>query len=140
MSRKGFTLIEISVVVVIIGILTSLAVVRYQKATDKARVNEAEIIFEKVRAGYQADLFEESLPAGWNPGIDAGSDADWRAVGMTNPNAAAKGFFAYQLENGNEMHAYRRNTPGANSADFDAAKWLYMDLDTGQVVKSDAYR
>ncbi len=40
-NNKGFTLIEIMIVVVLMGILASLAIFRYQKATESAKVTEA---------------------------------------------------------------------------------------------------
>jgi prepilin-type N-terminal cleavage/methylation domain-containing protein len=155
-NRKGFTLIEISVVTVIIGILASLAVARYQKVSEKARATEAEMIMEKVRAGYQARVFETlSIATGgaWNPNIGLASDASWRALGMANPNAPAGAFFAYDYWDAatsagsapvsaarNVVVAFRRTTQAAYSNVYDATKWLYMDLDTGRVVKSDFYR
>jgi prepilin-type N-terminal cleavage/methylation domain-containing protein len=139
MGRKGFTLIEISMVAVIIGILASLAVVRYWKVGEKTKAVEAELILEKARAGYTAMLFEGPIPVGWNPDIIAASDADWRKIGMANPNALAGGFFAYQLS-GSSMVAFRRTTLAAYSASYDSAKNLSMNLVTGAVTKSDTYR
>ena len=140
MNKKGFTLIEITVVLIIIGILSSLGAVRYMRAVEKSKSHEAEITFEKTRAGYLAALFDSAPMGAWNPGIAVGTDASWRYIGMDNPNASATAWFAYRLENGNEMHAYKRTTLGAYSAAFDATKFLFVNLDTGQETKSVDYR
>lgn len=48
MNRKGFTLIELMVVVLIIGILSSIALPQYQKAIKKARATEAITVGKKI--------------------------------------------------------------------------------------------
>ena len=43
-NQKGFSLIELMVVVAIIGVLTSIAIPNYQKYQRKARQTEAKLI------------------------------------------------------------------------------------------------
>ncbi|MCK4385159.1 MAG: prepilin-type N-terminal cleavage/methylation domain-containing protein [candidate division Zixibacteria bacterium] len=47
-SQKGFTLIELMIVVVIIGILAALAIPRFMKATTKSKQSEAKQILKQI--------------------------------------------------------------------------------------------
>ncbi len=47
-SRKGFTLIELMIVVVIIGILAALAIPRFMQATVKSKQSEAKGILKQI--------------------------------------------------------------------------------------------
>lgn len=47
-SQKGFTLIELMIVVVIIGILAALAIPRFMRATTKSKQSEAKQILKQV--------------------------------------------------------------------------------------------
>ncbi len=47
-NRKGFTLIELMIVVVIIGILAALAIPRFMKSTTKAKQSEAKQILKQI--------------------------------------------------------------------------------------------
>ncbi|ACC98138.1 PilE-like protein [Elusimicrobium minutum Pei191] len=47
-NKKGFTLVELLVVILIIGILASLAVVSYRDSLKDSRLNEAKIALGKI--------------------------------------------------------------------------------------------
>lgn len=47
-SQKGFTLIELMIVVVIIGILAALAIPRFMRSTTKAKQSEAKQLLKQI--------------------------------------------------------------------------------------------
>ncbi len=51
-KKQGFTLIELMVVIVIIGVLASLAIPRFSEASDKAKVAEAPRILASFESAY----------------------------------------------------------------------------------------
>ncbi len=60
-SKKGFSLIELMVVVAIVGILTALAVPSYQKYIEKAKFSEVISSTEPYKLAVALDL-QESIP------------------------------------------------------------------------------
>ena len=47
-SSKGFTLIELMIVVVIIGILAAMAIPRFMRVTTKAKQSEAKQLLKQI--------------------------------------------------------------------------------------------
>jgi prepilin-type N-terminal cleavage/methylation domain-containing protein len=60
-NRKGFTLIELMIVVVIIGILAALAIPRFMQATVKTKQSEAKGILKQIYT-MQRTYRQESNP------------------------------------------------------------------------------
>lgn len=60
-SQKGFTLIELMIVVVIIGILAALAIPRFMRATTKSKQSEAKNILKQIYAMERAYRQEKDV-------------------------------------------------------------------------------
>ena len=58
--HKAFTLIELLVVVLIIGILSAIALPQYQRAVEKSRVAEAQIILRNMADAQRVCLLEHA--------------------------------------------------------------------------------
>lgn len=58
--KKGFTLLELMIVVIIIGILATLAIPRFIKATDRAKYAEAKSILGTIRSAQMRYYLEQN--------------------------------------------------------------------------------
>ncbi len=92
MNKKGFTLVELLMVVIIIGILVTLAVPNYYRSIERAKAGKAKAAMDAIRkaqmqyrayndtyiaiaagADYETPLARYDLPASLN----TGNDGDW---------------------------------------------------------------
>ncbi|NIM99713.1 MAG: prepilin-type N-terminal cleavage/methylation domain-containing protein [candidate division Zixibacteria bacterium] len=72
-SQKGFTLIELMIVVVIIGILAALAIPRFMRATTKSKQSEAKNILKQIYAMERA--YRQEYNTYWGQGVVASAAA-----------------------------------------------------------------
>ena len=87
-KKKGFTLIEILIVVVIIAILAALILPRFLAQPEKARIAEATQMLGAIMRAQQVQLDTQS-PQGQNfVQVNSNATANWGSLGMVQPNEA----------------------------------------------------
>jgi general secretion pathway protein G len=90
-NRSGFTLIEIMVVIIILGILVGLIVPRFMEKPEKARMVKAQMQIESISAA----LKEYKLDSGDYPTTEQGLEAlvEKPSIGKIPKKYPEKGYF-----------------------------------------------
>ncbi|ENS7452347.1 pilin, partial [Neisseria gonorrhoeae] len=101
--QKGFTLIELMIVIAIVGILAAVALPAYQDYTARAQVSEAILLAE----GQKSAVTEYYLNNGKWP-------ADNGAAGVASPATDIKGKYVKQVEVKNGVVTAEMASTGVN--------------------------
>jgi prepilin-type N-terminal cleavage/methylation domain-containing protein len=92
MKKNGFTLVELMIVVVIIGILAGVSMPRFQSAADKAKAAEAPQILTSIAGAQEAYRISKGkyLPLDYNSQLN-----NWKLLGLNVPE---KKYFEYTAD------------------------------------------
>ncbi|ENW2826213.1 pilin, partial [Neisseria gonorrhoeae] len=120
--QKGFTLIELMIVIAIVGILAAVALPAYQDYTARAQVSEAILLAE----GQKSAVTEYYLNHGKWP-------ADNGAAGVASPATDIKGKYVKEVKVENGVVTATMKSDGVNKEIKDKRLSLWGKREAGSV-------
>lgn len=135
MFKKGFTLLEVLIVVIIIGILAAIALPQYTATLEKGRSGEALTNIGSIRTSLDRYWYQNgSLPAA----------STFTSLDIDNPNSitTANRLWNYYFDPTGTTSTTRiytvtayRNRAGTEDINY-WVKWIQSDNNTGKITRS----
>jgi prepilin-type N-terminal cleavage/methylation domain-containing protein len=131
-DKKGFTLIELMIVVVIIGILAAMAIPRFMQATVKSKQTEAKLVLKQI---YTMQMAYRQLNDTYYPG---GGNTIMAQAGGAFPSLHVEimtpAYYSYSVTGDITTFSATAGSNGATGLDDDPALDVWMIDQTGNLV------
>jgi len=129
---KGFTLLEMLVVVIIIGILVAIALPQYTTTIEKARSAEAASNIGSIRTAMDRHWYQNSEDA------DARTTLDIDDLDIDNPNDVTNAKYIYSIESNTSTSTDRIYTIKAErKTDANTwVQWVQTSNTSGKLLRS----
>lgn len=114
--RSGFTLVELMVVIVIIGLLATVVVINVLPAQDRAMIGKAKADISTLEQALETYRLDNLTFPDDRQGLSALVSPP---VGLTQPERYREGGYVRRLPRDPWGHDYQYRTPGAQGGPYD---------------------
>lgn len=126
-ANKGFTLLEIIIVIIIVGVLTSIALPLFFRTIEHSRSSEAFMIFSSIRGSVQRCYLG-------NSGTYAG--CDFSNIDFVVPNGDPGTHFTYSISGQTATDYTLTATRNAYDSGDDGVSHIYFEQTPAGIVRS----
>ena len=128
MLKRGFTLLELLIVVIILGILAAIAMPQYITTLEKSRSAEAVTNVGSIRMSLDRYWYQESAVT-----------TDLDLLDIDDPNDVTNKLYTYTVTDNGTDATTRKYTVTATrtvGATTYTVSWVQTDNDTGKILRS----